>query len=265
MREFVDIVVLGIIQGLTEFLPISSDGHLVVGRALLTALGSTPWQDPLGVTLVLHLGTLLAVLVAYRRDVLRLLGSDRRTIPLLIVGTIPAVIFGLLIESQFEAWLEDPLLTGCGLLITAGFLLWGARAPAGDLPYQQLTYRQALLIGVFQASAVLPGISRSGTTISSGLALGLRRADAATFSFLLSIPAVGGAFCYKALKMFKAGSAGAPLSELAVGAVVSLLVGLIAIWWLLAWLARGKIYYFAYWCIPLGMAVIVWAVTKSPG
>jgi len=159
-----EIILLGVIQGLTEFLPVSSSGHLVVANALLEALGSEPVEDLIEVSIVLHLGTLVAVLAFYRREIVRLLGIDRRAIPLLVVGTIPAVIFGLLIKKgPFEGLekliLENPLVAGLMFPVTAAALLWVSRREPGDTDYPQLTWQRSLVIGLMQAVAILPGIS----------------------------------------------------------------------------------------------------------
>ncbi|MGD9645482.1 MAG: undecaprenyl-diphosphate phosphatase [Pirellulales bacterium] len=263
MSELFNIVVLGAVQGLTEFLPISSDGHLVLADALLTRLTGRANQDLHGQTIVLHAGTLLAVIFAYWHRLWRLLGADRRVIAPLVVGTLPAVAFGLFAHLAMKELLENVLLTGFGLLATGSLLIWGGRQPVGDVDYRDLGWRQALWIGTFQASAILPGVSRSGSTIASGLKVGLRRDAAATFSFLLSVPAVGGACLLEAIKLLRPGDAslGEPsltAAQMAAGIGTSFLVGLFALWWLLRWLEHGRLHYFAYWCLPLGLGIVVW-------
>ena len=263
MSETLDIIVLGAVQGLTEFLPISSDGHLVLANALLTRISGTTNHDLHGQTIVLHAGTLLAVLCAYWQRLWRLLGTDRRTLVPLVVGTLPAVLFGVFAELALKDLLENLLLTGFGLLATGSLLLWGGLQPPGALEYQRLSWRQALVIGTFQAAAILPGVSRSGSTIASGLKIGLRRDAAATFSFLLSVPAVGGACLLEVLKLLMpsdAAHAEPSLSawQMAAGVTTSFLVGLFALWWLLRWLEHGRLHYFAYWCIPLGLGIVAW-------
>lgn len=261
MDDTLRIILLGIVQGLTEFLPVSSDGHLVVASALIEAATGEKQPHLLAVEILLHAGTLAAVLVVFWHQLWRLLGADRRVIGLLVAGTIPAVVIGLPLKKYAQGFLEDPLAAGVGLVITGGVLLWGTRRDRGTLAYQQLTYPQAVLIGIFQAAAILPGVSRSGLTISSGLALaGLKRNDAANFSFLLAVPAVGGAVVLELLDMFTKTST-EPLPSagvLIVGTVVAFLVGIAALKWLLAWLRAGRLHLFAWWCIPLGLAVIAW-------
>jgi undecaprenyl-diphosphatase len=261
--DFVLIVLLGVIQGLTEFLPISSDGHLAVAEALYEAVSGQHIPDALGVNIVLHAGTLGAILVVYWRRLWQLLGQDRRVLGLLCVGTVPAVVVGLPLHRWGGSFLTDPLLTGFMLPLTGLLLLWGARHPPGELDYPEIGYRRAFLIGVFQAIAILPGISRSGSTISAALALGIRRDAAATFSFLLAVPAIGGACLLEAKDLLVASPGQVNYAPLLAGATVSFLVGLLALWWLLKWLQQGRLHLFAWWCILLGAAVVVWQLTQT--
>jgi undecaprenyl-diphosphatase len=263
--DFVLVVLLGAIQGLTEFLPISSDGHLAIAMALYSAISGQTLSEPLALTIVLHAGTLLAILVFYRRRLLQLLGEDRRVVGLLIVGSLPAAIVGLTLEMWFEErtdqYLTDPLLAGLMLPITGALLLWGSRSQPGDTTYQQMTWKQALVIGMFQAAAILPGISRSGSTITAALALGIRPDSAATFSFLLAVPVVGGACALKLAKLLSGGTTGLPGEHLVLGTLVSLVVGLFSLWWLIRWLQQGRLHYFAWWCLALGLVVVAWQLT----
>lgn len=262
MAQYLQVIILGIIQGISEFLPISSDGHLLIAQELFARFSGKSLKNPLELTIVLHAGTLAAVVIVYWRQLLRLLNQDSRVIGLLIVGTLPVVVSGLAMEAFLEDWLNSPLLAGAMLIVTGLMLLWASRQPPGDTPYQEMTYKQALIIGLFQAAAPLPGLSRSGCTISAALWQGLRRDSAATFSFLLSVPAVAGACTLQILKMILDGASETPPGELVVGTLVSLVIGVFALLWLLNWLARGRFYYFAYWCIPLGILVIVWQLAS---
>jgi undecaprenyl-diphosphatase len=259
------------VQGLTEFLPVSSSGHLVVANAVLVALGYPPAQDLLEVEIILHLGTLLAIFVFFWREIWQLFVRDWRLIPLLVVATIPAVVIGLPLKEFHTDWLESPLLAGFMFPVTAALLIWGARQPETNTSYRDLSYAGAVKIGLLQALALLPGVSRSGSTIAGGLLSGLDRRGAATFAFLLAIPAIGGAGLLEVLKLIKhsreavaggtsaavAAATTAPLT-LVVGALVSMLVGLFALWWLLKWVQQGRLALFAWYLVPLGVAVIVW-------
>lgn len=258
-----EIILLAIVQGLTEFLPVSSSGHLVVTNAVLESLGSKPVEDLVEVSIVLHLGTLLAVLAFYRREIVRLLGDDRRAIPLLVVGTIPAVVFGLLIKKgPFDGLekliLENPLVAGLMFPVTAVTLLWVSRRNAGELAYPQLSWQQSLLVGLMQAAAILPGISRSGFTIAAGLGVGLDRRASSTFAFLLAIPVIAGAGLLESLDAMEAGTTGTAPLNLAVGFFVSFAVGWAALKLLVGIVQRGRLAMFAYYLIPLGIAVVAW-------
>lgn len=255
--ELWKIVVLAVVQGFTEFLPISSSGHLVVLSAILA--NGDPSQLEIGdLSVVLHFGTLLSIIVFFWRRIWRLLGDDRRTIGLLVVGTIPAVVIGLTIELTCKHLIENALLAGLMLPVTGVILLWAARELEGTRQYGELTLGQALIIGVTQAMAILPGISRSGTTISAGLQLRMSPKEAATFSFLLAIPAIGGAGLLKAISAFRHGGLETPWQHLLIGGTVSFVVGIVALFWLINWLERGRLRLFAWWCIPLGIGVTCW-------
>lgn len=268
--DLVRVLILAVVQGLTEFLPISSDGHLLVVSALFEAItGHTLGGKQLTLTIVLHAGTLVTVLVVFRKEILRLATVDRRVIPLLILGTIPVGLFGLALEKWCEPLLESPLAAGLGLIATGLVLLWSAKRESRTSDterkaYTELTIGETLAIGAAQAIAALPGVSRSGLTIAAGLGFaGLRKPDAANFSFLLSIPAVGGVVFVKMVQLLRAGSAeGYVVGDLVIGAVVSCLVGFVALRWLLAWLRGGRLHLFAWWCIPLGVIVTVWQLMK---
>lgn len=255
--ELWQIIVLAVVQGLTEFLPISSSGHLVIVAAWFAA------DDPsrlevADLNVVLHLGTLLSIVVFYWHRLLRLFREDRKLIPLLILGTIPAVLLGLPIKLFFEHIVENALLAGLMLPVTGGLLLWSSRRLHGPRECADLTVRDAVVVGLSQAAAILPGISRSGATISTGLALGIAPRAAATFSFLLAIPAIGGAGLLTAISLVTKTSLTSPWPHLVAGGGVAFLVGLGALAWLIRWLERGRLSWFAWWVIPLGIGVTVW-------
>jgi len=257
-----EIILLAIVQGLTEFLPVSSSGHLLVANGLLEAMGRPPVQDLLEVSIVLHLGTLAAVLVFYRHEIARLFGFDRRVILLLILGTLPAAALGLLLkkgmpEQQSSLILENVMLAGLMFPITALLLVWSERRTVGDQHYSELGWGKVFVIGLFQAVALLPGISRSGATIAAGLGVGLRREASATFAFLLAIPAIAGAGLLEAMEVLE-GSPSTPLATLAVGFLVSMVVGFGALKLLIRLVQRGRLAMFAYYLVPLGIAVILW-------
>ncbi|MDZ7616511.1 MAG: undecaprenyl-diphosphate phosphatase [Patescibacteria group bacterium] len=259
---WLQILLLAVIQGITEFLPVSSSGHVIVGASLFDQFG-VAIPDKLSVNIVLHVGSLAAILVFFRQRILALLGQDRRVIGLLVVASLPAVAVGLLLKvspmgDAIEAALESPLVAGLMFPITAGLLLWAARREEGTLACRDLSYGRALMIGLLQAFAVLPGVSRSGSTIAAGLGCRLRRDEAAVFSFLLAIPAIGGGGLLEVLGFLRHGGGETPLSLLAASGLVSFFVSLFALWWLLRWLRQGRLALFACYLIPLGVAVVLW-------
>jgi undecaprenyl-diphosphatase len=259
---YLQLLVLGLIQGIAEFLPISSAGHLVVIAALLQQYAHADLPETLELTIVLHAGTLGSILVVYWQRILRIFGPDRRVIGLVVVGTLPAVVFGLPVHEcePLRDALHSPLLVGCMLPLTGLMLIFASRRPAGTTDYTEMSYRQALIIGLCQSLALFPGISRSGITIAAGLLVGLRRDAAATFSFLLAIAAITGAVVLALKDVVTSNSTATPeqMRQLAAGAVMSFVAGVFALRLLIAWLNRGRLHWFAAWCIPAGLAVVTW-------
>ncbi len=252
-----EILILAVVQGIAEFLPISSSGHLVILGALMGQLSESPTLE-----IILHAGTLGSILVVFWRRILRLLSSDARVIPLLIVGTIPAAVVGLTIKANFEHILRSPLLAGAMLLVTGAMLIVLGRLKPRDGEYQSMNLIGAALVGCFQAFAILPGVSRSGSTILGGRLMGLKNDDSVTFSFLLAIPAILGATVLTLKDLWKQHSQGQPIdfsiSELVIGAVVSFAVGIFALYWLIGWSRQDRLHWFAWWCIPAGILVLVY-------
>jgi undecaprenyl-diphosphatase len=251
------ILFLSVVQGIAEFLPISSDGHLVLGGQLV---GLTENQST--VTIVLHGGTLLSIIVVFWRRILQLLLSDRRVIMLMIIGTLPAAVFGLLMKAKLEWLLENPWWAAGGLLFTAAVLWTIQRAPQGDGEYQKLGWKQALWIGTCQATAILPGVSRSGTTIAAARYAGLKRDDAVNFSFLLAIPAICGALVLESIKLYKQPDLSIPWTHLAIGTVVSFLLGIVALRWLMRWSQHDRLHWFIYYLIPLSIVAFIWLAVR---
>jgi len=254
---YLQIILLAILQAVTEFLPVSSSGHLVVLASIFDQFGQAV-EDKVTVNIMLHLGTLAAILTFYWRRIGALLGRDRRVIGLLVVGSIPAAVVGLPVKIFFDDVLEDPLLAGFMFLVTGAMLLWSRRYTPGQTECRDLSYTKALAIGLFQAVALLPGVSRSGSTIVAGLGAGLRRDEAATFSFLLAIPAIGGAGLLEVWELVEKSGNSTPVLALIVGALVSFVTGLAALAWLVGWLQKGKLHNFAWWVLTVGPVVIAW-------
>lgn len=261
--DLLQAVVLGLVQGLTEFLPVSSSGHLVVVPAFLG------WEKPpLSFDVAVHFGTLAAVVWYYRRDLAALaaalvagLGSSaaRRSESwrlglLLVLGTLPAAVAGLLGRQVIEAAFQSPLFVALAWLVTAAFILVAPKGGVKATP-GQLTVRDALFIGLAQAAALFPGVSRSGATVIGGLFLGLSRELAPRFAFLLSIPAILGAGALTLPEFFLAGGPDGVL--FLVGAAVAALSGYLAIATFVRVIARGRLAVFAAYLVPLAVLTIL--------
>ena len=263
--EYIEAVILGIVQGIAEFLPISSSGHLVIVGALIHEwTGRTVDPDAnLRMNLALHVGTLFSILWVYRHELLSLVNRPGVCVAI-VVATLPLVVIGL---TPAIDWLDEifntPLLAGCGLLVTAVLLTAGQRLERQTGTIDLLRPAGALGIGLFQAVAILPGISRSGSTIAGGLIVGLRRESAATFSFLIAIPAICGAAVLLAKDILAESRGDQAVSVLLLGAIVSFGVGLLALRWLIRLLSQGKLHWFACYCAVVGVATIVWQLTSN--
>ena len=258
MVEILNMLLLAAVQGLTEFLPVSSSGHLVLFQHFLGVREGDVFFD-----IILHVGTLGSILVVYRLEILRLLKFDRAAlgyVASLAVGTLPAVVVGLTFKTQIEALFHSPLFAASGLVLTAGILFSTRFAAAGKPlgePWEPRapSLGRAFFIGVAQTFAILPGISRSGSTIAAALWSGLPRAEAARFSFLLSIPAVGGALV---LQLADGNSVEtAELLRLVLAGVTAFAVGLVAIKWTALAVVQSHFWKFSIYCLVLGVAVLV--------
>ncbi len=264
MNDTWRILMLAVIQGITEFLPISSDGHLVVGNELLKRWqGRTQHEEALTLILALHLGTLGSIAVVYFERLRRMAAElDWRLCALIVIASVPAAIVGIGFKKTFEALFDSPLAAGYGFLLTSFLLLLGQRFQGGSLTERQLPWPIALIVGCFQAVAILPGVSRSGCTISGGLLCGMERESTATFSFLIAIPAIGGAVLLDAVKLLKPGANATmettPWGLYGLGAVVSFFVGIAALRLLIRMLSRQKLHWFGYYCLAAGLATIAW-------
>jgi undecaprenyl-diphosphatase len=261
-------LILGILQGATEFLPVSSSGHLVLVPWLLG------WPDPgLAFDTMVHWGTAFAVLGYFWRDWLNLLQSSwqvvrtrsleppgARLVVLLILGTLPAAVAGYLLEDFFESMFARPAAAAGFLLVTAGFLAVSERLTHRCRELEELGKRDALTVGTAQALAIFPGISRSGATIAAGMGRGLTRAAAARFSFLLATPIILGAGTFKLLDLAQAGELAAQTPSLVVGFLFALLVGLACIHFLLRYLQRHSLYPFAIYCSVVGIGSLLIAL-----
>lgn len=270
--SLLEALILGIVQGLTEFLPVSSSAHLVLVPDLMG------WEPPsVSFDLVLHLGSMVAVLAYFWRDILEIASAffdtgkaavvKRRVGLFLVIGTIPAAVIGGLFESRFEAFFVEPawvafFLIITGVLLVASQKVSGARSLNGR-GVAQMKISDTLAIGFAQAVAILPGISRSGSTISTGLFLGLKRETAARYSFLLSVPIIAGAAIFKLRHGFggevdgEGGGNGEATATLIVGFIAAVVSGFAAVKFLLDYVRRHSLAVFAIYCWVVGGGVLI--------
>lgn len=263
---------LGVVQGLTEFLPVSSSAHLVLARAFFG------WQIDegsfgLAFDVALHAGTLAAILIYFRQDITRIVAAVPQALTaergpaklarLIVIGTIPVVIVGLL----FASWLEDHMRTPAVIAVTLAvgglWLLAAERFGARTREDDTLTAGSALLIGTAQASALIPGMSRSGSTISMAMLLGVRRESAARFSFLLGVPAIAAAAAKEGLHVLRAGMTAHDAQLFALGMLVSGVVGFLTIKFFLRYVAGRSLNVFAYYRLALAAVTVVWLLTRG--
>jgi undecaprenyl-diphosphatase len=263
-------LVLGVLQGLAEFLPISSSAHLALAP---WAFG---WPEPgLAVDVALHVGTLVAVLVYFREEWIRLIVAageivrtqriqtpEQRRVIYLIVATIPGGLAGVALNDYAESTFRSPLLIGSALA-AMGVLLWIVdKARPATRPLESIRWSDAILVGIAQAFAILPGVSRSGATITAGRALELDRESAATFSFLMSMPIITAAAVFKVPHLLRAGGASLPLL---VGVLAAAASGWLAIAFVMRYVRSHSYGIFAAYRIVLGVAVLILFFVRSRG
>lgn len=277
-------ILCGIVQGLTEFLPVSSSGHLAIFQAILGDVTGSPLPEPVAFDVLLHLGTLLAVIILYFKEIIQLIpafftmigkffkgkrkffdyNENERFVLLILIATLPLVV-GALIEHSFD-FLET--LTGMlpvvgGILILNGVLLFFSdRAARGSGTIAEATPKNALGIGSCQLLAILPGLSRSGSTITGGLLAGFSRETAVKFSFIMSLPAIAGACVLHLPELFSGGVSGSEAGVYLAGAVSAMLVGLAAMK-LLKWIAeKASFRGFSYYCFGAGLLTVVYGFLR---
>lgn len=249
-------IILGIIQGITEFLPVSSSGHLQLVQSLL---GLEHLDHYIIFNLVCHLGTLLAIFCLFSQQIKHIIQVDRTRLLQLMLATLP--LFPLvLIMKPVKAIFANPEFLGYCFLITAGLLYmgvkWGQSVPTEQL--QQNKWRDALVIGMFQAFAILPGVSRSGATISISRRLGWSYQDAAAFSFLLAIPTICGGTVLELLQLLKPNATVASLPAIgwiqySAAFLSAFIIGYLSLSWLMKVAVKGKFIYFVWYCIAIGI------------
>ena len=267
-------IIIGIVQGLTEFLPVSSSAHLVFIQKILGVESSLAFDT------FLHLGTLIAVLWFFRYDIYKMLSSwwssvqdiihgrfkegfyedpYKRLAWYVILATIPVAIVGVLFEDSVDALFSGALYVPAFFLFVTGTILYlSQRMTSGEINYNTITKKEALFMGLGQACAILPGLSRSGTTIAAGLTIGLNKEFAAKFSFILSIPAILGAFV---LQLKDIGSAmDANFLPVFLGFIASIIAGYMAIKWMLDLIQNKSLDIFAYYCWLMGLLVFMGSI-----
>jgi len=263
--DLLEALVLGVIQGVTEWLPISSSGHLVIAQEILGLAA----RENLLFDLVVHLGTLVAVCAYFSKELGRIAsalltpraGRDQQRQALwtlgmlLLVGTIPAGIVGLLLSDVVDE-IFRPALVGAALLLNGLMLVAVERAGSAGTR-RNATLKDALVIGTCQAASIVPGISRSGITISGGMMMGLEREVAAVFAFLVSVPTLAGAFAYGLATL---DAYDLDLASAAVGFAAALVTGLLAIRYLLSAVRKGRLWVFGAYCLVAGAAVLAWSL-----
>lgn len=242
---------LGIVQGLTEFLPVSSSGHLVIFQSLL----HVPFN--LAFDTVVHLATALAATLYFRRDIIELFTKNRKMLWLLLLATFITGVIGIAFKDNFEALFSSVKVVGGFLILTGVVILLGEWWGKGGRKIEAMNFRDALLIGLAQGAAIAPGLSRSGTTISVSLARDLDRGLAARFSFLLSIPAILGAGLLQSKNIMKAGEIGVGFWPLLIGFLAAFISGLIAIRIFMGMIQKMSIRPFAYYCFLIGIIVLL--------
>ncbi len=253
MLSKIEAFILGLIQGLTEFLPISSTGHLYLGRNLFDLNEAGLLLDTM-----LHIGTLLAVFIFYKHEFIKVLKNPFGKLTwLLVIGTIPAVVVGLTFKDYFDSISKTGITIGWEFLLT-GCLLWYAETiEQGRRKMEDISYVDAFFIGSFQAAAIFPALSRSGLTIAAALIRKLDRETAAYFSFLLSTPAIVGAIVLQLGDLLDGQGEQIALSSLAVGVLSSAIFGYIAVKWMIQYLKNHSLKIFAVYVWIIGGVILV--------
>ncbi|WP_085535426.1 undecaprenyl-diphosphate phosphatase [Massilibacteroides vaginae] len=262
--SWIEALVLGIIQGLTEFLPVSSSGHLIIGGEIFGLSG----EENLTFAIVVHAGTVLSTIVVLWPEVSTLFkgffsfkwNKETQFVAKILLSMIPVCIVGLFFKDYVEALFGNGLLlVGCMLLITAALLAFSYYAK--PRLKEEIGYKDAFLIGLVQACAVLPGLSRSGSTIAAGLLLGNKRELVAKFSFLMVIiPILGEAFLDMLKGGFSAEASGIPAVSLVVGFLAAFVSGALACKWMIKLVSKGKLIYFAYYCMFAGLCAVIYSL-----
>ncbi|MCB0504380.1 MAG: undecaprenyl-diphosphate phosphatase [Cyclobacteriaceae bacterium] len=256
-------LILGIIQGLTEFLPVSSSGHLQIGAAVLGAETS----ENLLFTVIVHGATVLSTLIVFRKDIINILkglfklelNEETKLVLYIIISMIPVGIVGVFFQSEVEQFFNGKIMFVAAMLMITGFILLASNYLGAKNKTGKITATNSFVIGLAQAFAVLPGISRSGSTIATALILGVDKEKATRFSFLMVIPPILGATLLKVKDLVEQPSLHTDISTMALftGFVAALVFGIIACKWMINIVRKGKLIYFAYYCFAIATLTIL--------
>jgi undecaprenyl-diphosphatase len=244
-------IILGIVQGLTEFLPVSSSGHLVIVQSFIKDFK----QPGVLFDVTLHLGTVIAVVIYFRNRLLEIF-KNLRLLGLVLAATVVTGFIGITFKDTFEAMFSNVRLVGAGLIITAIILMFAERVKPGNKTEKEMNWLQAIFIGLIQGIAIIPGISRSGSTISAGLFAKLDRKFAAEFSFLLSVPAVLGAAVLESRHLTKADMLNIDIIVYLAGLLVAAITGFFCTKLLVNIIQKQKLYYFSIYLLIIGTIVL---------
>lgn len=250
--NFFDAFILGIVQGVAEFLPISSSGHLVLFHKLLSIEEGSLFFDTM-----LHWATLLAIIIFFYKDILRI---NIAQIKAIVVGTIPAVLVGLFFKDQVESLFSSLTLVSFALLFTGGLNIWTDRKlnkMADEKQSDEMDWKKGFKIGLFQALAITPGISRSGSTLAGGIWQNLSRSQAFTFSFLLAIPAIAGAGILQLKDVLETGDLQIQISVLLVGMLSAFISGILSLKLFSYVMDKARLEWFGYYCLVVGGVSLV--------
>lgn len=263
MNDIINAIILGIVQGLTEFLPVSSSGHIEIAEAIL----GVDQKEGIWMTIVLHFATALATIVVYWKDILEIIqgvlkfkwNNETQFAFKIGLSMIPAGLFGFFMEDWLEELFNGQLLlVGFMLIITALLLFLADRAKKTE---KSVSFLDAFVIGVSQAIAILPGISRSGATISTSVLLGVDREKSARFSFLMVIPVIFGVIAKKYLDWDPTSGDNINVAALSIGFIAAFITGIIACKWMITIVKKAQLKYFSYYCVAVGLIAIVWSLT----
>lgn len=271
---FLQAIILGIIQGLSEFIPISSSAHLVITQSLFG--WNIPDQEAFIFDVLVHLGTLVAVVLYFRKELWQIIqavisgiaskrpfsDSMSRLGWIILLATVPAVIAGFLFQSQVELAFSSPLFAGIFLMVTALLLLLAEVFGNRSKKLDEVTWKDGLIIGLFQAISLFPGISRSGSAITGGMVRNLDRPSSARFSFLLSIPAILGAVVLAFKDLIQSPTFSLQIPTIIGGFIVSGIVGYLSIRWLLSYLTKRPLYLFSAYCFVVSMIIIIFSIVR---